>query len=1182
MGQLFSTPEPKARVETEPVQPILISPWREFEFSDSELDNVRDKIENYSPRSTLSVPDAKILLIGPVGSGKSSFVNTINSIFNDTITNQTNSGKSYNSLTTVYRQHRIQSKRKEGCLRFQLCDTPGLQENYGPTDNNLKHLFDGKLPDGCKVSYVDVNPNIEGFNKRPELKDQVHCVVFVLDATTLEVLGSNIRTQLHSLLRELNTREIPKVIVLTKIDELSKMVEDDVSNVFRCPRVKAAVKRAAEVLGVTLNTVHPIKNYEHEVVLNAKISQLAIVALDQIIGFADNCLVKKSSPIIVKSWRDVPDFNDQNRTTLMSKIANFSIPANVNVPEARILMIGPVGAGKSSFFNTINSIFNDRITNQSNTGSAASSLTTVYRQYQVRCGLNGQVLKFRLCDTCGIEEKKGPCLTDLVYLLEGNVPDGYAFSHSSPINRNICGFVSHPKLKDQIHCVVFVLDASTVQVASYLTWNKINQFQTELNRREIPKVIILTKIDTLSNTVSEDVSAVYQCPKVKKAVETVSATLGVPQHNIWPIKNYETEVCLNEKVSNLTLLALDQILGFANDFLIKKEASFRIDPWRDSLFTRETRTGLMARIESFNPPTALDVYEARILMIGPVGAGKSSFFNTINSIFNDRITNQSNTGSAASSLTTVYRQYKVQSGRTGQMLNFRLCDTCGIEETNGPSLSDLLYLLDGNVPDGYQFNPSSPIDPKIPGFIKRPRLKDQVHCVVFVFDASTVELVSKSVWTKVAQLQSQINKREIPKAVLLTKIDKLAVIVEEDLSRVFECEDVKKAVEKMSDTIGLPRQNIWPIKNYESEICINEKVNVLALGALDQILGFARDFLMKKEALMSFVPWRNAPPFTRENKLALAEKIENYSPPSVTKLSQARILMIGPVQAGKSSFCNTINSIFSDQITHRSVVSSSATNSVTKEYRQFQFRSGRTGRGLKFCLCDTCGIAERFGPDSTEMVYLVDGNIPDGYEFNPSSPITPEQSGFIHQPGLDEMVHCVVFVFDGSTLEKIPRSVWDKLKCLLVRMNKKGTPHIVLLTKIDEMVKEVDYNISRVYECTEIKMAVEKVSQMLEISPNDVMPIQNYVDEGILNDQIDNLALLAIHKVLGYANEFALKRLDVKDSRQGFDLDNKVVLTIVAVGITAALVTLITDVKITLAFIFITMLAMIMYRLYLG
>ncbi|KAK3576750.1 hypothetical protein CHS0354_005589 [Potamilus streckersoni] len=447
--------------------------------------------------------------------------------------------------------------------------------------------------------------------------------------------------------------EIPYVVLLTKIDELSKLVRDDVTEVFWCPTVKTAVKNVTEKLGMTINTVHPIKNYEKEIVLDAKLSHLALVALDQIIGFADNFLLKKRSSISDKSWRDVPNFNEKNRIALMSKIAHYSVPPNVNVPEARILMIGPIGAGKSSFINTINSIFNERITNQSNTGSAVRSLTTVYRQYQVRCGLNGQVLKFRLCDTCGIEETKGPSLTDLDYLLEGNVPDGYNFNTSSPISRETSGFLSHPRLKDQIHCVVFVLDASTVQVASKSIWNKLNQFQTKLNRKEIPKVIVLTKIDTLSDAVNEDVSAVFHCSKVKKAVKNVSETLGVPINNVWPIKNYETEVCLNDKVSNLTLLALDQILGFANDFLIKKEASFHINPWRPSLFTHETQESLMARIEGFKPPSVLEVFEARILMIGPIGAGKSSFFNTINSIFNGRITNQSNTGSAVSSLTTV-------------------------------------------------------------------------------------------------------------------------------------------------------------------------------------------------------------------------------------------------------------------------------------------------------------------------------------------------------------------------------------------------------------------------------------------------------------------------------------------------------------------------------------------------
>ncbi|KAK3576748.1 hypothetical protein CHS0354_005587 [Potamilus streckersoni] len=289
--------------------------------------------------------------------------------------------------------------------------------------------------------------------------------------------------------------------------------------------------------------------------------------------------------------------------------------------------------------------------------------------------------------------------------------------------------------------------------------------------------------------------------------------------------------------------------------------------------------------------------------------------------------------------------------------------------------------------------------------------------------------------------------------------------------------------------------------------------------------------------------------------------------------------MIGPIQAGKSSFCNTINSIFTDRIIHRSV-SGNAKSSATKEYRQFQFRSTKTGKALKFCLCDTCGIEERFGPDSTDLVYLLDGNIPDGYEFNPSSPITPEDSGFIHRPGLKEMVHCVVFVFDGSTLERIPQPVWDKLNHLLLRMNKKGIPRVVLLTKIDEMVKEVDYNFSRVYECTEIKLAVEKVSQMLGISENDVMPIKNYEDEVLLKDTIDNLALMALHKMLGFAHEFALNRLATKDTRRRRELDPNFVIAIIAGVIVAALLSMITDVKIAFAIIIVVVFAMLIYIQY--
>ena len=48
--------------------------------------------------------------------------------------------------------------------------------------------------------------------------------------------------------------------------------------------------------------------------------------------------------------------------------------------------------------------------------------------------------------------------------------------------------------------------------------------------------------------------------------------------------------------------------------------------------------------------------------------------------------------------------YQVRSFSTGKPLNFRLCDTRGLEESQGIDAQDIAHLIDGNVPDGYQVN----------------------------------------------------------------------------------------------------------------------------------------------------------------------------------------------------------------------------------------------------------------------------------------------------------------------------------------------------------------------------------------------------------------------------------------------------------------------------------------------
>uniref|UniRef100_A0A8C1Q3T4 TLDc domain-containing protein n=1 Tax=Cyprinus carpio TaxID=7962 RepID=A0A8C1Q3T4_CYPCA len=123
-------------------------------------------------------------------------------------------------------------------------------------------------------------------------------------------------------------------------------------------------------------------------------------------------------------------------------------------------------------------------------------------------------------------------------------------------------------------------------------------------------------------------------------------------------------------------------------------------PWRNVLWTAERRAELMEMIRN-HKPVMTSVSRVRILMIGPVGAGKSSFFNSINSIFMSRITSKAMSGSAATSLTTQFRTYPVKDGRGGKLLPFVLCDTMGLEEQSGAGLDieDISSILQGHVPD---------------------------------------------------------------------------------------------------------------------------------------------------------------------------------------------------------------------------------------------------------------------------------------------------------------------------------------------------------------------------------------------------------------------------------------------------------------------------------------------------
>uniref|UniRef100_A0A8C4HNF7 TLDc domain-containing protein n=1 Tax=Dicentrarchus labrax TaxID=13489 RepID=A0A8C4HNF7_DICLA len=109
-------------------------------------------------------------------------------------------------------------------------------------------------------------------------------------------------------------------------------------------------------------------------------------------------------------------------------------------------------------------------------------------------------------------------------------------------------------------------------------------------------------------------------------------------------------------------------------------------PWRPMVW--EQQTEMMDSIKSYSPMTS-SVSQIRVLLIGPVGAGKSSFFNSINSVFRGHVTSQAIAGCSTTSLTTQFRTYSLKAGRGGKPLPIILCDTMGLEETTGAGLETI-------------------------------------------------------------------------------------------------------------------------------------------------------------------------------------------------------------------------------------------------------------------------------------------------------------------------------------------------------------------------------------------------------------------------------------------------------------------------------------------------------------
>ncbi|KAL0962250.1 hypothetical protein UPYG_G00337630 [Umbra pygmaea] len=266
-------------------------------------------------------------------------------------------------------------------------------------------------------------------------------------------------------------------------------------------------------------------------------------------------------------------------------------------------------------------------------------------------------------------------------------------------------------------------------------------------------------------------------------------------------------------------------------------------PWRNVLWTSERKLQLKEKIQNYKPGVS-SVSMAKILLVGPVGAGKSSFFNSVNSLFRGNMTSQAICGSAGTSLTNQFRTFTLKSGKGGKPIPLILCDTMGLEDEPGAGLNidDIVNINKGHIKDRYQFNPITPLREDAPGYRKHVGLKDHIHCVVYVVDACKVSLMSAKIVEKLAAIRQKTNQIGIPQLVLLTKVDAACPLVAEDLQNLYSSHYIQRKVQEISVHLGVPVNSVLPVKNYNQEVDLDQNTDILLLSALDQMLNYADSF----------------------------------------------------------------------------------------------------------------------------------------------------------------------------------------------------------------------------------------------------------------------------------------------------------------------------------------------------